>query len=50
MRLLLVNPNTSSDMTKTMPETAVAVAAPGTEIIAVEPHWARNRSSAISRD
>jgi allantoin racemase len=37
MRILIVNPNTSAAMTETIGKAARAVAAPGTEIIAVNP-------------
>ncbi|MEX6508872.1 aspartate/glutamate racemase family protein [Jiella sp. M17.18] len=37
MRLLVVNPNTTPSMTRTIGAAARAVAAPGTEIVAVEP-------------
>lgn len=37
MRILVVNPNTTASMTDKIRETAEAVAAPGTEIVAVNP-------------
>lgn len=37
MRLLVVNPNTTASMTRKIGEAARAVAAPGTEIVAVNP-------------
>src|ERR1700709_431617 len=37
MRILIVNPNTTASMTETIGRAARAVAAPGTEIIAVNP-------------
>ncbi len=37
MRILIVNPNTTASMTETIAASARAVAAPGTEIIAVNP-------------
>lgn len=37
MRLVVVNPNTTASMTETIRVAAVAVAAPGTEIVAVTP-------------
>ncbi|MCR9176898.1 MAG: aspartate/glutamate racemase family protein [Alphaproteobacteria bacterium] len=37
MRILVVNPNTTSSMTDKIRDTALAVAAPGTEILALNP-------------
>lgn len=37
MKILVVNPNTTASMTDKIRETAVAIAAPGTEIVAVNP-------------
>lgn len=37
MRILLVNPNTTASMTEKMGRTATAFAAPGTEVVAVNP-------------
>ena len=37
MRILVVNPNTTASMTDKIRETAVGVAAPGTEILALNP-------------
>jgi len=39
MKLLLINPNTSSAMTAGMAEAARQVAAPGTEVLAVQPSF-----------
>lgn len=39
MRILVVNPNTSAEMTETMRASAVSAAGAGTEIVAVEPTW-----------
>ena len=39
MKILLVNPNTTSSMTEKAGETAKTVAASGTEIIAVNPEY-----------
>lgn len=37
MRILVINPNTTASMTDKIRETALAVAAPGTEIVALNP-------------
>jgi allantoin racemase len=39
MRILIVNPNTSASMTRKLNEAALRVAAPGTEIVAVNPDF-----------
>ena len=39
MKLLLINPNTTQAMTDAIAQAARAVAAPGTEIVAVQPSF-----------
>ncbi|MBF4161976.1 aspartate/glutamate racemase family protein [Nocardioides acrostichi] len=39
MRILILNPNTTAAMTEKLVDVARAVAAPGTELIGVQPSW-----------
>src|SRR5215472_583437 len=39
MRILVINPNTTTSMTHAIAKTAAAAAAPGTEIVAVNPEF-----------
>ena len=48
MKILLVNPNTTSSMTEKAGETAKTVAASGTEIIAVNPEYGPVSIEAVS--
>jgi allantoin racemase len=39
MRILMINPNTTASMTRTIAKAAAAAAATGTEIVAVNPEF-----------
>ncbi len=49
MRILVVNVNTTESMTETIGQTARAVAAPGTEIVALIPFFGAASVEATTR-